>query len=273
MKSVSLSKDGKNFQISWPDGKKSETKLLSADKVNCVYKHELKEEADSRTVVTGCENEVRYMQVVQKNHPPFYGKIHPDGRVEEIEMPPVKDKLMFPDDVRPDKNQTNDNSKSKGLRNLGGLFGGVGSWLRGKGRGGGRWGRGGGGWGGGGGLGGGGGSNAKLPECMEMEVYLYYGPSFERLAGPQAEAKAKRIASHAEAQFLHPEFGTKIFITTVLQKLPRDTHSLNQVSNLVPRQNLRTGRLHAFLVNGAIGSSFPQPGTSGIAWVGSLCGK
>ena len=135
---MSISKDGKNFEISWPDGKKSETRLLSADKVNCVYKHELKEEADSRTVVTGCENEVRDIQVIQKNHPPFYGKIHPDGRVEEIEMPPVKDKLIFPDDVKADQKQAKDN-KTKSFRNWGGLFGHGGP--RGRERG--RWGRGG----------------------------------------------------------------------------------------------------------------------------------
>ena len=226
-------------QIFWGEkGKTSKTKLLSFDKDNCIYKHEIKEEADSLIVCTGCEGEEKDMQVIQKNHPPFYGKVKRDGTVEEIKMPPVKDIMLFPKD--------NDRENKKGLRNWTDRLFRRGGAIN---------------------------SKLELPKCMEMEVYLYYGPSFERLAGPQAEAKAKRIASHAEAQFLHPEFGTKIFITTVLQKLPRDTHSLNQVSNLVPRQNLRTGRLHAFLVNGAIGSSFPQPGTSGIAWVGSLCGK
>ena len=39
-----------------------------------------------------------------------------------------------------------------------------------------------------------GGGNAQLPPCMDLEVYLYYGPSFEQSAnresGGNAEAKA-----------------------------------------------------------------------------------
>ena len=219
-------------------GKMSKTKLLSFDKDNCIYKHEIKEEADSLIVCTGCEGEEKDMQVIQKNHPPFYGRVKRDGNVEEIKMPPVKDIMLFPTD--------NDRGNKKGLTNwVDGLFR----------RGGAR------------------NSKLELPKCMEMEVYLYYGPSFEQLVGKAAEIRAKRIASHAEAQFLHPEFGTKLFVRTVVKKLRRDGHLLREVSLLVPRKYLKKGRLHAFLVDGNIGHHSPSPETNGIAWVGTVCGK
>ena len=101
----------------------------------------------------------------------------------------------------------------------------------------------------------------------------YYGPSFEQLVGKAAEIRAKRIASHAEAQFLHPEFGTKLFVRTVVKKLRRDGHLLNELPLLVRRKYLKKGRLHAFLVDGNIGHHSSSPETNGIAWVGTVCGK
>ena len=226
-------------QIFWGEkGTTSKTKLLSFDKDNCIYKHEIKEEADSLIVCTGCEGEEKDMQVIQKNHPPFYGKVKRDGTVEEIKMPPVKDIMLFPKD--------NDRENKKGLRNWTDRLFRRGGAIN---------------------------SKLELPKCMEMEVYLYYGPSFEQLVGKAAEIRAKRIASHAEAQFLHPEFGTKLFVRTVVKKLHRDAHLLREVLFLVPTKYLKKGRLHTFLVDGSIGHHSPSPGTNGIAWGGTVCGK
>ena len=55
-----MSEDGKDLTISWPNRKKSETKLLSADEVSCIYKHKLTEDTDSKSVITGCANEIRH---------------------------------------------------------------------------------------------------------------------------------------------------------------------------------------------------------------------
>ena len=223
-----MSKDGKKLSFSAnfdsPSGvfrrhlKTSEVALLRADEKPCIYEYNLKNSSD-QIVVTGCANEIREMQIMRMNSAPFYGKIHPDGKVDEIELPPKKDKVLYPDDFEKDKNKT----KTKGFRGLlDDIIGGIGN--------GGGINIGGGGnginVGGGGNCNGGG--NAQLPPCMDLEVYLYYGPSFEQMAGGRANAekKAWRIAAHAENHYLHPSFPTKINVTTQLRRIDRDATDL-----------------------------------------------
>ena len=112
---------------------------------------------------------------------------------------------------------------------------------------------------------------AQLPACMDLDVYLYYGPSFEQVAGGKAEAKARRIASHAKKVYMNPEFPTQINLMPTIRKLERDTHTLENVSSLIPKENFKKGRLHAVLVSGKIGFDYPEAEVSGIAWNGALC--
>ena len=261
-----MSKDGKKLSFSAnfdsPSGvfrrhlKTSEVALLRADEKPCIYEYNLKNSSD-QIVVTGCANEIREMQIMRMNSAPFYGKIHPDGKVDEIELPPKKDKVLYPDDFEKDKNKT----KTKGFRGLlDDIIGGIGN--------GGGINIGGGGnginVGGGGNCNGGG--NAQLPPCMDLEVYLYYGPSFEQSANGNADAKAKRIASHAKNHYLHPEFPTKINMITTVKRLEQDTSSLQGVGPLIPKENLQKGRLHAMLIGQSLGGN-----TVGVAWADTAC--
>ena len=129
------------------------------------------------------------MQIQHKNSAPFYGKIQPDGKVDEIELPPKVDEVLYPDDYEKDKNT----SKTKSFRGLTDPA-----------------------------------QFAQLPLCMDLELYLYYGPSFEQMAGgtANAEKKAWRIAAHAENHYLHPSFPTKINVTTQLRRIDRDATDL-----------------------------------------------
>ena len=109
---VRMSKDGKKFSFSsnfdTPSGlakfeTAAEVALLHADDKPCIYEYKSKNSND-QIVVTGCENEIREMQIQHKNSAPFYGKIHPDGKVDEIELPPKEDEVLYPDDYEKDKN-------------------------------------------------------------------------------------------------------------------------------------------------------------------------
>ena len=225
-----MSKDGKNFSMSSnfdspPNVAKFDTSqatFLRSDDKPCIFEYR---EKQSEILVTGCENEVREMQIQRKNSPPFYGKIHPDGKVDEIELPQIKDKILYPAFKR-----TNITKLGRTLTR-----------------------------------------QAKLPACMDLDVYLYYGPSFEQVAGGKAEAKAWRIASHAKKHYMNPEFPTKINLMPTIRKLERDAHILDNVSALIPQENFKKGRLHAVLVSGKIGPYDPKDGTIGIAWNGALC--
>ena len=245
----------------------SEAALLHADDKPCIYEYS-KKNSNDQIVVTGCENEIREIQIQRKNSAPFYGKIHRDGKVDEIEFPPKKDKVVYPDDFETAKNT----NKTKGFRGLindfiGGIVNGGGINIGGGGINIG---------GGGINIGGGGnckgGGNAQLPPCMDLEVYLYYGPSFEQSAnresGGNAEAKAMRIASHAKNHYLHHDFPTKINIITTVKRLEKDTNSLQAVGSLVPKENLQKGRLHALLIGQGqrLGGN-----TVGIAFAHTAC--
>ena len=229
-----MSNDGKNFSISSnfnsPSNvakfETSQASFLRADNKPCIFEYQMKQ---SDILVTGCENEVREIQIQRKNSPPFYGKIYPDGKVDEIELPQFKDKILYPDFM------ISNATKGKGTRTLM--------------------------------------KQAKLPECMDLDVYLYYGPSFEQVAGGKAEAKAWRIASHAKKRYMHPEFPTKINVIPTIIKLERDTEALENVPSLIPEENFKKGRLHAFLVSGKIGFHGPEEETTGIAWTSVVCGK
>merc|ERR1712157_412442 len=103
---VRMSRDGKKFSFSsnfdTPSGlakfeTAAEVALLHADDKPCIYEYKSKNSND-QIVVTGCENEIREMQIQRKNSAPFYGKIHPDGKVDEIELPPKEDEVLYPDD-------------------------------------------------------------------------------------------------------------------------------------------------------------------------------
>ena len=115
----------------------------------------------------------------------------------------------------------------------------------------------------------------ELPACMDLDVYLYYGPSFQQVAGGDAEAKAWRIASYAKTRFMHPEFPTKINVKTTIRKLERDTNTLKNVPSLIPQENFKKGRLHAFLVSGYIGfdDDAIDEGNKGLAWVSAACSQ
>ena len=146
-----MSKDGKNFSMSSnfdapPNVAKFDTSkatFLSSDEKHCIFEYR---EKQSEILVTGCENEVREMQILQNNAPPFYGKIHPDGRVDEIELPQFKDEILYPEFMKAN------NTKGMGSRTFA--------------------------------------RQAELPACMDLDVYVYYGPRFEQVAGGDAEAKA-----------------------------------------------------------------------------------
>ena len=195
---VSISKDGKKLSFSAnfdsPPGlakfeTSAEVELLRADDKPCIYRYKSKNSNDL-IVVTGCENEIREMQIQHKNSAPFYGKIQRDGKVDEIELPPKVDEVVYPDDYEKDKKT----SKTKSFRGLTDPAQFV-----------------------------------HLPLCMDLELYLYYGPSFEQMAGGRANAekKAWRIAAHAENHYLHPDFPTKINVTTELRRMDRDATDLN----------------------------------------------
>jgi len=226
-----MSKDGLNFSMSAnfdsplrrAKFENTEVTLLRADDKPCIFEYQKK---DSEILVTGCDNEVREMQIQRKNSPPFYGKIHPDGKVDEIELPQVKDKILYPDFMKTVV------TKGKARR-----------------------------------------KQAQLPTCMDLDVYLYYGPSFEQVAGGNAEAKALRIASHAKKRYMHQEFPTKINIITTIRRLERDSNTLDGVESLIPKENFKKGRLHAFLASGDIGHSSPEKGVAGIAWTSVACGQ
>ena len=220
-------------------------------------------------------NNLRDLQVQRKGHPPFFGKIYPDGRVEEVVFPPIKEpELIFGDnDVSSRASKVKGHGQSKSYRGLGGLLGGLAGGAGGLG---GivRKGLGALGGGGLGGLGGGAKTNAQFPECgFQLEVYLYYGPNWISHAGDekQAEIKAKRIGEQAALQFVHAEFPTKIIVNVTLKKLSSDHNLLMSFSP--PPENHKKGRLHAFLATGDIGESFPQPGVGGIAFTSTVCGK
>ena len=232
-----MSKDGKKFSFSsnfdTPSGlakfeTAAEVALLRADDKPCIYEYKSKNSND-QIVVTGCENEIREMQIQHKNSAPFYGKIHPDGKVDEIELPPRADKVLYPDDYEKDKNT----DKTKSFRELSDAA-----------------------------------QNAQLPPCMDLELYLYYGPSFERTAdsNTNAETKARRIASHAKNHYLSPEFPTKINVITTVQRLEKDADSIQSFGPLVPKRNHKKGRLHALLIGEGLSGSI-----TGMAWVDTAC--
>ena len=101
MKNVNLSKDGKNLSFDSTffsnKFKKTETIYISSDREACIYEFKLKEDTNGPgLVITGCENEVREMSIFPTNSAPFYFKIYPNGKVEEIILPPTNDKTIFP---------------------------------------------------------------------------------------------------------------------------------------------------------------------------------
>ena len=227
-----MSKDGKNFAMTSnfdsPSNvakfDTSQAAFVHSDAKPCIFEYQKKQ---SKILVTGCENEVREMQILQNNSPPFYGKIHPDGRVDEIELPQFKDKILYPEFMKAN------NTKGTGSRTFA--------------------------------------RQAELPACMDLDVYVYYGPTFEQVAGGDAEAKAWRIVYHAKERFMHPEFPTQINIKPTIRKLERDTNILANISSVIPQENFKKGRLHALLVSGTIGWHSPCNETSGIAWTSSVC--
>ena len=105
MKNVNLSKDGKNLSFDSTffsnKFKKTETIYISSDREACIYEFKLKEDTNGPgLVITGCENEVREMSIFPTNSAPFYFKIYPNGKVEEIILPPKIDTPIFPDNLR-----------------------------------------------------------------------------------------------------------------------------------------------------------------------------
>ena len=101
MKNVNLSKDGKSLTFDSTffseTFKKTETIPETADNEACIYNFKLKEDTNGAgMVITGCENEVREMSIYPTNSAPFFGKIYPNGKVEEIILPPTNDKTIFP---------------------------------------------------------------------------------------------------------------------------------------------------------------------------------
>merc|ERR1712157_608397 len=83
------------------------------------------------------------------------------------------------------------------------------------------------------------------------------------------------IASYAKTRFMHPEFPTKINAKTTIRKLERDTNTLKNVPSLIPQENFKKGRLHAFLVSGYIGfdDDAIDEGEKGLAWVSAACSQ
>ena len=112
MKNVSLSKDGRSLSfysnLFSKKFEKTETTYISADREACIYNFKLKEDTHGPITITGCKNEVREMSIFPTNSPPFNGKIHSDGRVEEIVLPPINDKIIFADGL------TNNKTKESG---------------------------------------------------------------------------------------------------------------------------------------------------------------
>ena len=104
MKNVNLSKDGKSLTFDSTffseTFRKTETTYISADNEFCIYEFILKEDVNGRITITGCENEVREMSIFPTNSAPFYFKIYPNGKVEEIILPPKIDTPIFPDNLR-----------------------------------------------------------------------------------------------------------------------------------------------------------------------------
>ena len=115
--------------------------------------------------------------------------------------------------------------------------------------------------------------SAKIPPCMDLVVYLYYGPSFERTAQGDAEAKAMRIADVAKRAYLHPEFSVKLNVTIKVIKLAQESFVLKKVKPLIPKENLsKIGRIHAFLVSESlVVKGVRKWGTSGRAYLETLC--
>ena len=129
-----MSKDGKSlsFYSTFFSKKfeKTETTFISAERDFCIYNFKLKDDAHGLITITGCKNEVREMSIFPTNSPPFNGKIHSDGRVEEIVLPPINDKIIFADGLTNNKtkesggqdpkneNQTNTPPKGPGTHEL-----------------------------------------------------------------------------------------------------------------------------------------------------------
>ena len=229
-----MSKDGKTFSFSsnfdTPPGlakfdtSEDKVSLLRADDKHCIYEYNLEKDSSEHIVVTGCENEIRELQIQRRNSAPFYGRIHPDGKVDEVELPMKKDTAVYLDDFEKNKN-TNKTKGFKGLKDD--ITGGIGMYRQAA-------------------------RNAQFPPCMDLELYLYYGPSFEHFTGGNAEARAMRIATHAKNHYLHPEFPTKINVITTVKRLGKDFKCchVEHVRSLVPKENLKKGRLHALLIGG-----------------------
>ena len=116
VKNVSLSKDGTSLSLYSnffsKKFKKTETIYISADREACIYNFKMKEDAYGPITITGCKNEVREMSIFPANSPPFFSKIRPNGKVEEIVLPPIKDEIIFPEHL------PNNKTKESGGKNV-----------------------------------------------------------------------------------------------------------------------------------------------------------
>ena len=122
VKNLSLSKDGKSlsFYSTFFSKKfeKTETTFISAERDFCIYNFKLKDDAHGLITITGCKNEIREMSIFPTNSPPFNGKIHSDGRVEEIVLPPINDEVIFADGTEePDNSRETGHDKSGQTKN------------------------------------------------------------------------------------------------------------------------------------------------------------
>ena len=205
--------------------------------VSCIERYTLEDETGSMIIITGCQGTAKEMQLMSAKFGQVLCTIHPDGRVEMMAFESGSETETDTSIDSPDFEQE---FPERGIS-----------------------------------------MDTRLPTHVELEVVVYTTPSFREKARSlgyvEDDTMATQIFQHASIAFLDDSWGVpKIHLKALYVHLKVETGSLDTWSDIVPKKQLKVGRLHTLLIGeGLIGfnKAAGKNATRGIAFTRAVCGE